>query len=65
MVMKPSRLQEYAGRAADWRHRAEKLRALARATSEGQARAELLDLALQWDRLAAKVELPPLSRAVH
>lgn len=37
--MKRSRLQDYAGWAADWRHRAERPRALAKATPPPQARA--------------------------
>ncbi len=40
-----------------WRKRAEGLRALARATRDERQRAELFELAGQWDGMAAQAEL--------
>ncbi len=54
--MKKSQLHKYADQAALWRQRAEKLRALARATPQARAKAELLDLARQWEGMAQRAE---------
>lgn len=40
-----------------WRKRADRLRALARATGDERQRLELLELAGQWDGMAARAEL--------
>jgi len=44
------------GQPGRWRQRADNLRALAKATPQPTAKAELLDLAQQWDGLADKAE---------
>ena len=40
-----------------WRKRAEKLRSLARITTDPRSREELADLASQWDGMAAHAEM--------
>jgi hypothetical protein len=47
---------EMAEHADEWRKRAQRLRALARITHRHQAQAELMDLAKQWEGMAAKAE---------
>jgi hypothetical protein len=47
---------EMAEHVNEWRKRAQRLRALARITHRRQAQAELMDLAKQWEGMAAKAE---------
>ena len=47
---------ELADQVGEWRKRAERLRAVAKATHRPQAQADLLDLAKQWEGMAARVE---------
>jgi hypothetical protein len=55
----PARFSEKPEQAGEWRRRAERLRALAQTTNEPAARAELLDLAKQWEGLANVAERAP------
>lgn len=47
---------EMADHVGEWRKRAERLRALAKVTHRRQAHADLIDLARQWEGLAARAE---------
>lgn len=55
--MAPMRLElEHADKVPEWRRRAQKLRALAKITHRTTERAELTELAEQWEGLAARAE---------
>ncbi len=47
---------ELADQVGEWRKRAQRLRAVAKVTPRRQAQADLLDLAKQWEGMAARVE---------
>jgi hypothetical protein len=48
--------QAVTDKASRWRHRAEELRAMAEGYNNPKARADLLDLAKQWDRMPGDQE---------
>jgi hypothetical protein len=45
-----------ADQVDEWRKRAQRLRAVARVTHRPQAQADLVDLAKQWEGMAARAE---------